>query len=80
MSNNAGMKKLEGPEADYIKTSLRLPPHLKEEVKQTAALTNKTMNAELVDRIAAKPIQDRLTALERDLALIKAIVIELRDR
>jgi hypothetical protein len=38
------------------------------------------MNDELLARIAAKPIQERLDALERDIAQIKSIVIELRDR
>jgi predicted DNA-binding protein len=74
------MRKLEGPEADYIKTSLRLPPELKEEVKQAADTGGHSMNAELVARIAAKPIHEKLDALEREVAQIKAIVIELRDR
>lgn len=80
MANNAGMRKLQGPEADYIKTSLRLPPDLKVEVKQAADEHGHSMNAELVARIAAKPILDKLNALERDVAQLKAILIELRDR
>jgi hypothetical protein len=74
------MRKLEGPEADYVKTSLRLPPELKLEVKRTAETAGHSMNAELVARVAAKPIQDRLTVLEREVAEIKAILKELRDR
>jgi predicted DNA-binding protein len=74
------MRKLEGPEADYIKTSLRLPPDLKEEVKQAAAESGRSMNDELVARVAAKPIYDRLDALAREVAQMKAILIELRDR
>lgn len=78
--NNAGMRKLEGPEAEYIKTSLRLPPALKHEVKQAAVVGGHSMNDELLARIAAKPIHDRLAGLERDIAQIKAILVELRDR
>lgn len=74
------MRKLEGPEADYIKTSLRLPPELREEVKQAAKTSGGTMNSELVARIAAKPIQEKLDALAREVAQMKAILIELRDR
>lgn len=74
------MRKLEGPEADYIKTSLRLPPDLKDEVKHAADVSGHSMNAELVARIAAKSIHERLANLERDMAQIKAILIELRDR
>jgi predicted DNA-binding protein len=74
------MRKLEGAEADYIKTSLRLPPDLKEEVKNAAKTNGNTMNAELVARIAAKPIYEKLEVLEREVAQIKAILVELRDR
>lgn len=74
------MRKLEGPEAEYVKTSLRLPPALRDEVKQAAKTNGNTMNAELVARIAAKPVQDRLDSLEREIAQIKAILVELRDR
>lgn len=76
----AGMRKLEGPEADYVKTSLRLPPELKKEVKQTAKAVGHAMNSELVARIAAKPIHEKLDALAREVAQMKAILIELRDR
>jgi hypothetical protein len=74
------MKKLEGPEADYIKTSVRLSSDRREEVRLAARTAGHSMNDELAARINAKPFHERLDALERDIALIKAVVIELRDR
>lgn len=45
------MRKLEGPEADYIKTSLRLPPEVRQSVQAAAKANGRTMNQEIVARI-----------------------------
>jgi hypothetical protein len=74
------MRKLEGPEAGYIKTSLRLPPKLRDEIVETGAAHGRGMNAEILERLTATPIHDRLDKLEQELALMKSILIEIRDK
>lgn len=74
------MKKLETPEADYIKTSLRLPPELRDELIEAGQAQGRTMNAEILSRIKAIPVHERLDRLERDIAQIKIILMELRDK
>lgn len=80
MANNTGMKKLGIPETDHIKTSLRLPPELRDELIEVGQAQGRTMNAEILARLKAPPIHERLDRLEREMAQIKAILVELRDR
>lgn len=78
--NNTGMKKLETPESDYIKTSLRLPPELRDELIEAARAQGQTMNALILGRIRSEPVNEKLDRLEREVAQIKALLMELRDR
>jgi predicted DNA-binding protein len=80
LANNAGMRKPEDAEANYIKTSLRLPPELRDHLIEAGKEKGRTMNAEILSRLKAAPFHDRLDRLEKDVAQIKAILIELRDR
>lgn len=80
MINNEGMRKVKDPGANYIKTSLRLPPKLREEIIETGAEGGRGMNEEILLRLTSKPLHDRLDKLEQDVAQIKSILVELRDR
>jgi hypothetical protein len=53
------MKKLPGPESTPIKTSLYLPPELRESVKLAAKANGRTMNAEILARVTEA--EDRAT-------------------
>lgn len=53
------MKKLLGPESKPIKTSLYLPPELRESVKSAAKANGRTMNAEILARVTEA--EDRAT-------------------
>jgi len=41
------------PQDDYIKTALRLPPDLHAEIKSAAEYHGRSMNAEIIARLAA---------------------------
>lgn len=53
------MKKLTGPESTYAKTSIYMPPELRESVKSAAKANGRTMNAEILARVIEA--EDRAT-------------------
>lgn len=56
------MKKLASPESEYIKTSIYLPPQIREDVKAAAKANGRTMNAEILARVIEA--EDRITFKE----------------
>lgn len=53
---------------DYIQTVVRLPRDLSNEVKATAELHGRSMNAEIIARLQASPmdvVMERLDRMER---------------
>jgi hypothetical protein len=67
-------------ESDIVKTSLRLPRGVRDELIQAGEPHGRGMNDEILLRITNKPIHERLDKMESDIALMKSILIELRDR
>jgi hypothetical protein len=74
------MKKPTGNEADIVKTSLRLPRQVRDELIEAGAPHGRGMNDEILFRIAAKPIHERLGRMEQEMSRMMSILIELRDK
>jgi hypothetical protein len=74
------MKKLEGLDADIVKTSLRLPRQVRNELIQAGEPHGRGMNDEILARITARPIHERLDKIEQDMSRMMSILIELRDK
>jgi uncharacterized protein (DUF1778 family) len=74
------MRKLEGPEADYIKTSLRLPPEVREAVQAAAKANGRTMNQEIVARILEAEDRATFKRLVRQNDELRAMMREMLDR
>jgi predicted HicB family RNase H-like nuclease len=70
-SQNGGRSMLEemSRQSDYVKTALRLPRDLHRKLLTVAAENERSLNAELLDRLAASFVRDslgeRVSALEK---------------
>jgi hypothetical protein len=61
---------------DFILTSVRLPPGLKDELKESAAVNGRSLNAEVLARLQ----DSRLDAVMVELAHLRGMVQILIDR
>ncbi|MBY0243162.1 MAG: Arc family DNA-binding protein [Burkholderiaceae bacterium] len=64
---------------DYIKTALRIPRDLHADILDAAERNGRSMNAEIIARLQAEPVNDLLTQLARDVIEIKALDREILD-
>jgi predicted DNA-binding protein len=74
------MRKLEGPEADYIKTSLRLPPEVREAVQAAAKANGRTMNQEIVARIMEGEDRATFKVLVKQNEELRKLMREMLDQ
>lgn len=59
----------------YKQTAVRMPPELHEEIKATAELNGRRMNAEIIDRLQ----QNNMATLLRENAELKKMIREILD-
>jgi len=64
---------------DQVKTALRLPVGLREEMKDAAQRAGHSLNDEILGRCMAASLADRLTALESENAEIKVMLREVLE-
>ncbi|MBY0240311.1 MAG: Arc family DNA-binding protein [Burkholderiaceae bacterium] len=64
---------------DYVKTALRIPRDLHEQIVDAAERNGRSMNAEILARLQAEPVSDLLHKLSRDVAEIRAVDREILD-
>ncbi|MBC7490075.1 MAG: Arc family DNA-binding protein [Glaciimonas sp.] len=57
-----------------------MPSDLRAELKDAGERNGRSMNAEIIARLQAAPITDRLDRIERDISEIKAMLREMLDR
>lgn len=68
------------PKPKYLVTTVRLPAPLHEEVKTAAALSDHSMNDEIILRLRQQPIESRLEKLEQQNAELRRMLQQLIDR
>lgn len=61
---------------DYVQSAVRLPRTLRQELKDAAAKNGRTMNAEILYRLQASPLDD----LKRQNEELKKMIREVLDR
>ncbi|MET3134981.1 hypothetical protein AAKU55_005284 [Oxalobacteraceae bacterium GrIS 1.11] len=62
---------------DYVRTAMRIPRELRGEMRDTAEQNGRSMNAEVITRLQAGPVSERLDKLTQDIADIKKMVREI---
>lgn len=77
MRNNRAMEK---PKSKYLKTTIRLPGPVQEEIREAAAIADHSMNDEIILRLRLYPIATRLDEIEQQNAELKRMVQQLIDR
>jgi hypothetical protein len=77
--NNCAMIKRATSQDGFIKSALRLPPALHEKVTAAAALAGRSLNAELIERIAAAEDRVQYAELLQQNAELKAMLREVLD-
>ncbi len=66
--------------SDYIQTAIRIPRSLHSDIKATASRNGAPMKIEIIARLQATPINERIDRLERDISDIKRMLKTLIDR
>lgn len=74
------MKKLAAPESEYIKTSLRMPPQLRDDVIAAAKRNGRTMNAEILARVTDAEDRATFKQLVRQNEELRRLMTEMLDR
>ncbi len=64
---------------ELIRISLRVPPEIHAELLAAAKYNGRFLNDEVLERVKAKPVLDRLDALLRENAEMKAMIKEMHD-
>jgi predicted HicB family RNase H-like nuclease len=64
----------------FVNSSVRLPPDLHQELQEAALLHGRSMNAEIIARLEATPVQTRLDDLVKGNAELKRMVKQLLDK
>jgi hypothetical protein len=67
-------------QVDFVKTAVRLPPQLHKELKETAEMNGSPLNAEIIARLMAAPVQEKLDSLATNDQEIKSMLRELLDK
>lgn len=80
MRNNRAMKKLIAPESEYVKTSLRLPPGVRDEVIATGKRNGRSMNDEILSRIIAADDRATLKQLVNQSDDLRRLMVEMLDQ
>jgi putative aminopeptidase FrvX len=64
---------------NYIKTALRLPPHLHKELLDAADKNGRSLNAEILSRLGTIATQATLEELSRQTAEIRSMTREILE-
>lgn len=64
-------------QADYVKSAVRLPPLLHRELQDAAEKNGRSMNAEIIARLLAVPVETQLSRLAKDQRQLVAIAKEI---
>jgi len=64
----------------YVKSAVRFPPQLHQELKEAAERNGRTLNAEVIARLLAAPVNEQLEKLASGNQEIKALLRELLDK
>lgn len=67
-------------QADWVKTTLRIPPSLHAALLQSAEQSGRTLNAELLERIASAEDRSTLNKLVDQNNELRALMREMLDR
>ena len=67
-------------QSDYIKSAVRFPPQLHQELKEAAERNGRTLNAEVIARLLNTPVQEKLDRLATNDQEIKTMLRELLDK
>jgi len=67
-------------QGDFVKTAVRLPPQLHKELKEAAEMNGRPLNAEIIARLMATPVQEKLDRLASNDQEIKTMLRELLDK
>lgn len=67
-------------QSNFIQSGVRFPPALHKELQEAALLHGHSMNAEIIARLEAAPIQGRLDELIKSNAELKRMVKQLLDK
>lgn len=59
---------------DHVKTAVRLPPELNEEVKSAAFRNGRSMNAEIIARLQASQLDSVLARLDKIERMVQALI------
>lgn len=71
MTNPPAKKK---GQKDHVKTAVRLPPELNEEVKLAAARNGRSMNAEIIARLQESPSDAILAELDELKRMVRMVL------
>lgn len=74
------MKTNPGPETELIKTSLYLPPNLREALKSAAKANGRTMNAEILARVMEAEDRATFRLLVKQNDELRALMREMIER
>lgn len=74
------MKKIPGPESKPIKTSLYLPPELRESVKSAAKANGRTMNSEILARVIEAEDRATFKVLIKQNAELRKLMLEMLEQ
>lgn len=67
-------------QTSWVHTAVRLPPELRDEIKDAADRNGHSMNAEIVARLSAAPQDAKLDAITKTVTKIEKIVKELIEK
>jgi predicted HicB family RNase H-like nuclease len=67
-------------QAEFIHTAVRLPPDLHATIKDAAERNGRSMNAEIIDRLYATPVNQTLDELVKNGREIKQLVKQILDK
>lgn len=64
---------------DYIKSAVRFPPNVYQELKAAAAHNGRSMNAEILARVQLSPVDIKLDEIARQNSELRKMVQQLLD-
>ena len=63
-------------QGNYVSSALRMPSALRDEIKDAGDRNGRSMNAEILARLQAMPLTDRLDRIEKEIGELKALARE----
>lgn len=66
-------------QSTFVKTALRLPASLRDELAAAAELAGHSLNDEILARCLAQPVRDKIDSISAENAQLKAMMREMLD-